>query len=138
MEAPSINKAVYLYAKSLKEIRQGLSKHAVQKPLRKAIEIITEYATTVGSEEARKLAEEKFIEIVETTLGVDLSKLEKKIVDEKGVERQVTYRQLFLSTFDDIAEVVVNISQQLPPSKVSKFIEVLLDVAYEKYKSIKE
>jgi hypothetical protein len=138
MEAPSINKAVYLYAKSLKEIRQDLSKHAVQKPLRKAIEIITEYATTVGSEEARKLAEEKFIEIVETTLGVDLSKLEKKIVDEKGVERQVAYRQLFLSTFDDIAEVVVNISQQLPPSKVSKFIEVLLDVAYEKYKSIKE
>jgi hypothetical protein len=140
-ELPSINKAVYIYAKSLKELSEKkereLSRHAVQKPLRRAIEIIIEFTPTIGGEEARKLAREKFIDILETSLGVDLSNIRKRVKGKKGEEEEVTYRQMFLKVFDDISEVLLHLMNRLPPNKLSKLIEVLLDSAYEKYKSMR-
>jgi len=86
---PTLNKALYIYAKSLKEIRDNLSKHTVQKPLRKAINFIVEYASVIGSEDAKKLAGDNFISVLEISLGVNLSNVKKKIED-----KEVSYAQI--------------------------------------------
>jgi len=138
-EPVSLNRSLYVYARTLREITEReLSRHAVQKPLRRAIEFIVEFAPAIGYEDARKLAGDKFINTLETSLGLNLANLKKKIKDKDGTEKEVSYVQLLQDIFNDISEVIIDLMQKLPPSKLSKLIETMLDVAYEKYKSVKE
>jgi len=139
-EPPSITSAIHRYAVLLRELkgRETLSKHAVQKPLRRAIELLEELAPILGFEEARRLAREKFIEVLEVSLGVDLS-AKRRIKDESGREVEVAYSVQFKHIFDAVSEVVAELlEKRVPPSKLSRFIEAVLDVAYEKYKSVGE
>jgi len=136
-EQPLIGKALYQHAATLKELNSDLSKTAVQKPLRRAIELIVDLAPLIGFEEARNLAREKFVEILETALGADLVARKKKIRGKDGKEVEVSYATILQSTLDDILEVIGSfIEKQVPSSKLSRFVETLLDAAYEKYKRV--
>jgi len=74
----------------------------------------------------------------EVSLGVDLS-AKRRIKDESGREVEVAYSVQFKHIFDAVSEVVAELlEKRVPPSKLSRFIEAVLDVAYEKYKSVGE
>jgi len=136
---PALNRSLYKYARTLREMAEReLSKHAVQKPLRRAIEFIVEFAPAIGYEDARRLAGDKFITTLETSLGVNLANLKKKMKDKDGTEKEVSYAQLLQGIFNDISDIIIDLMQKLPPTKLSKLIETMLDAAYEKYKSVKE
>jgi len=138
-EPPRLTKAIYIYVKSLKELRPDLTKHAVQKPLRRALDMLLTFAPILAVEEARNRAERELIVQLERTLNMDLTKVEKRFKDEEsGAEKSVPYRLILEKAFDDIAETIIEVARQTHPSKVAKLIENILDSAYIDYRSIGE
>ena len=133
-ETPSLNKLLYRYAVSLKELDSSLSRYKVQRPLRKGIEILLQYSSTIGEADAKGIAMDKFLELVASSAGVDIEKRKKKVKDERGMGREISYRAVFFEIFSDIVDIVVKLKKELPPSQLRKFIEVMLDSAFEKYR----
>lgn len=123
-QIPELNKALFKYAANLKELSgPGLSRYKVQTPLRRSIyDVLITYARVIGENEALSLATDKYIDILETVIG-------RKLSDKQ--------RAVFISAFKDIASTVLTVWKEVPPGKFRKFIEVLLDSVYEKYKTIK-
>ncbi len=132
-ETPSINKLLYRYAISLKELNSKLSKYKVQRPLRKAIDILLQYSLAVG-EDAKGLAIDEFLRLVGFSAGVNLEEKKKKAKDQDGKEKEVSYRAVFFDIFDKLADIILRLRKELPPSQLRKLIEIALDSAYEKYK----
>ena len=77
---------------------------------------------------------DKFLELVASSAGVDIEKRKKKVKDERGMGREISYRAVFFEIFSDIVDIVVKLKKELPPSQLRKFIEVMLDSAFEKYR----
>ena len=134
-EPPLLNKLLYRYATSLKEFKSDLSKYKVQRPLRKAIDILLQYSPALG-EDAKGLAMDKFLELVSSTTGVNLERAKKKVTDKSGKVKEVSYRAIFFDIFDNIANIITKLKSELPPSQLRKFVEIMLDSAYEKYKHV--
>ena len=133
-ELPSLNRLLYRYAVSLKELRSDLSRYRVQRPLRRGIELLLQYALTIGEDDAKGIAIDKFLELVARSTEVDLESRKKVIRDETGKEREVSYRTIFFNIFKDLADALLEIRKRIPSSKMRELIEVMLDSAYEKYK----
>jgi len=129
-EKIQINNALYRYAVNLKELKNDLSKYKVQRPLREALAMIKIMKKFTDEKDLKNLAKDRFLQLLSFYVGKDLS--EKKIVEGK----EISYRAIFASIFDDIADAVLRIEKELPPSGYNKVIELLLDVAYEKYRHV--
>ncbi|RLE92148.1 MAG: hypothetical protein DRN04_11110 [Thermoprotei archaeon] len=136
-ETPSLNKLLYRYAVSLKELDAKLSKYKVQRPLRKGIELLLQLTPSLGEADAKGIAIDKFLELLAYSVGVDLETKMKKIRDQEGKEKEVSYRAVFFDIFNELVDILMNIKKKLPPSQVRKLVEVMLDSAYEKYKYVK-
>ena len=140
-EHPSLNKLLYRYAVTLKELSKGLnielSRYKVQRPLRKGIELLLQFSLYIGEADAKGIATDKYLELLAFSIGVDLEAKKKKVKDEKGQEREVSYRAIFFDIFDKLADLLIDVRKKLPPSRVRELVEVILDSAYEKYKYAK-
>jgi hypothetical protein len=134
-ESKSINSLLYRYAYSLKELRGDLSKYKVQRPLREAINLLLQYSRVLGEEDVKGIAIDKFVSLVELSLNIDLEKIKKK-VKRDGEEDMISYRAVFFSIFNEMADFILRLRKELNPGQLSKIIEVMLDIAYEKYRYI--
>jgi len=133
-ESPSLNKLLYRYAATLRELDENLSRYKVQKPLRKGIEVLLRYSATLGEESAVGLATDKFLELVASVTNRDLESVRKKVKDQQGKEKEITYAAIFLSIFKDIADIVLSLRKELNPTQLRNLIELMLDSAYYKYR----
>jgi hypothetical protein len=130
-----LDRVLWEYAKNLAELTEPgkeLSRTAVQKPLRRAIELLLQYADTLGEETSKNIVADIFLQQVASTAEVDIDKKVKKVED-----KDVSYRLLMLGTFKRLADAVLELRRKLPPQNLRRLIEVLLDSAYEKYKQAK-
>jgi len=132
----SVAKAVDQYVAVLREFEgEGvLHRHEVEKPLEAAIEFAVEFSSILGFEEAGELAGYKFVADVEDVLGVDLTAVKKKVKDKEGREVEIAYSTLLKNAFDEIWGVIASLKKKgMPPSKLSQFIQALLDTTYQEY-----
>lgn len=127
-----LDRVLWEYAKNLAELNRELSKTAVQKPLRRAIESLLQYADTLGEEVAKNIVADIFLQQVASTAEVNIDEKAKKVED-----KEVSYRLVMFSTFKRLADAILEFRRELHPQHLRKLIEVLLDSAYEKYKQAK-
>ena len=138
-KTPSLHRLLYKYAASLKELRKDLSRHRVQSPLRKSIDVFLSFKRVIGIEDAKSLAIDEFLMQVRGVTGADLEETRKVIVekiDSEEKRREVPYGAIFFETISELLEIVERASETLPPGKLRVFIERLLDSAHEKYRRI--
>jgi len=135
---PSLNRLLYTYAASLKELRKDLSRHKVQNPLRRSINVFLDFKRAIGTEDAKSLAIDEFLKQVRGVTGVNLEDAKKVITEkigDKEEKKEVPYSAIFFRTISGLLDIVNRASETLPPSKLRVFVERLLDSAYEKYRS---
>jgi len=129
-----VDRVLWDYAVNLAELDSGLSRYAAQKPLRRAIELLLQYAEVLGEESAKNITTDIFLQQVALTAGVDLDKAVKKVKDNEGKEKEESYRVLMYRTFRNLADAILTLRKELPPQHFRGLVEVLLDSAYEKYR----
>jgi hypothetical protein len=134
-ESKHLNSLLYRYAYNLRELRGNLSKYKVQRPLREAINLLLRYSKILGEEDAKGIAIDEFLKLLELSLNLDLEEKKKK-VKRDGSEEEISYRAIFFSIFNEIADLIFRFRKELNPGELSKFIEVMLDSVYEKYRHI--
>ncbi|MDT7889998.1 MAG: hypothetical protein RQ885_13630 [Desulfurococcales archaeon] len=135
VEPKPLNSLLYSYAYSLRELRGDLSKYMVRRPLREAINLMLRYSRTLREEDTKGIVMDEFLRLVELILNLDLEEKKKK-VKRDGSEEEISYRVMFFSIFNEIADLILRFRKELNPGQLSRFIEVMLDVVYEKYRHI--
>lgn len=142
-EEPSLSKLIYRYAVNLRELvsilklKPDLKRYGVQKPLRRGIEVLLQYASTINEKDAKDLAVTHFLEQLSSTLNTSLDAVTKKIKNERGEEAEVSYDRIFHNIFDELADLLLKYRKEMNPTQFRNLIEILLDAAYYKYRHIR-